>query len=113
MLTESEREWLEERKWCRFLFQCEECPKYDPMRIMHDKVDVPCKHFSLCATYTNSYDLADAAEFEARVAAKLAKIMPKALADPWFIENAKYINADATLEWARLSVEEEMDANAR
>ena len=56
-------------------------------------------------------ELLEAAEFEARVAALLAEIMPKALADPWFIENAKHINADATLKWARLSIEEEMDAN--
>ncbi len=56
-------------------------------------------------------ELQEAAEFEARVAALLAEIMPKALADPWFIENAKHITADATLKWARLSIEEEMDAN--
>ena len=55
-------------------------------------------------------ELQEAAEFEARVAALLAEIMSRALADPWFIENAKHINADATLKWARLSVEEEMDA---
>ena len=98
MLTDSEREWLEERSWCRFLFQCGECPKYDPMRILHDKVEVPCKHFSLCAAYTNSYDLADAAEFSERVAAKLA--------DSFFYEQYP---AEIRLMLARLEVEEEMD----
>ena len=107
MLTESERAWLKYRDIAnpRGTYFCEYCKNY-----------VECHSDMLwgideCPTAPLS--LLEAAEFEARVAALLAEIMPRALADPWFIENAKYINADVTQKLARLSVEEEMDAERK
>ena len=98
MLTDSEREWLKDRRnkaYCRY-----------------------CSVIDLCSNPNASGfkcplipDYEEAAEFSERVASLLAEIMPKALADPWFIKNAKDINADVTLKWAQLSVEEEMNAD--
>ena len=102
MLTDSEREWLNNRDnhaehFCRWCDTWETClGEFGAI---------------FCPSWTQKVQLREAAEFEARVAALLAEIMPKALADPWFIKNAKHINADATLKWARLSVEEEIDAD--
>lgn len=109
MLTESEKLWLHNRQAWRAIqrhgrrsewYSCVYCDYSGNKELCGSS---PCRlEFSVAS-------LIDALEFSERVAAKLAEIMPRALADPWFIENAKHINADVTLKWARLSVEEEMD----
>lgn len=95
MLTDSEREWLEQR---------------DAIRFALDGYRVPC----LDGPYEMRPDYEAAAEFESRVAAKLAercvlleKVVQKTLGV------AEYINlsaaAENVLKAARLQVEEEMD----
>ena len=100
MLTESEREWLEDRwhtPYCRY-----------------------CNVSKLCANpFASGYscpltgNMKDAAEFESRVAAKLA--------DPYFPSMDKgstfecgyfIIPSDDRLRCARIQVEEEMDGEA-
>ena len=79
MLTDSEREWLEQR---------------DAIQFALDGYRVP----GLDGPYEMRPDYEDAAIFEARVAAKLA--------DPFFYEQYP---AEIRLMLARLEVEEEMD----
>lgn len=79
MLTDSEREWLEQR---------------DAIQFALDEYRVP----GLDGPYEMRPDYEDAAEFSERVAAKLA--------DPFFYEQYP---AEIRLMLARLQVEEEMD----
>ena len=122
MLTNSEKRWLQLRKLYAGVnyfsyYSCMHCPEYNIGRWYGYKH--PCSKACLSNGCPNIdirssgavFDYVKALEFEARVAALLAEILPKALTDPWFIKNAKHITADATLKWARLSVEEEMDAD--
>ena len=123
MLTKREREWLEDReKWnfkldiydnSSFCPSCKHCEYFTEAAngvFCQDAEDMWLyDKLSKCPLVPSKELLLDAAEFEVLVAALLAEILPKALTDPWFIKNAKHITADATLKWARLSVEEEMD----
>ena len=82
MLTESEKEWLKTRDKKRpYCFYCEAL-------FGADSCYWKCVTES-CAMYP---DMQDAAEFSERVAAKLAKL-------------------DCVLKYARLAVEEEIDAD--
>ena len=89
MLTESEREWLNNRDnhaehFCRWCDTWETClGEFGAI---------------FCPSWTQKVQLLEAAIFEARVAAKLA--------DTFFFELAP---ADVRMMLARLEVEEEMD----
>ena len=97
MLTNSEWKWLADRKKER-LFVCRFCPGKAYGREMPDTGGVPCVCHCMslhirpeCYKLHKGTGWDDAAVFEARVAAKLAKM-------------------DCVLKYARLAVEEEMDA---
>lgn len=101
MLTDSERAWLKHRDIAnpRGTYFCEYCKDYAECHSdMGWGVECP----------TAPLSLQDAAEFEARVAAKLAKGIPQSA---WLAEAEK---CDMPPSWtrlklARLQVEEEMD----
>ena len=119
MLTNSEKLWLKTRDSYEY-FSCRYCPGlpyYGPFTPAHGR---PCARWCFKQKERKACRLAsyyeDSAEFEARVAAKLAeqcvlleKVVQKALGA------AEYINlsaaAENALKAARLQVEEEMDAN--
>lgn len=89
MLTQSEKRWLKKRKEWSVCSYCSNIPQ--TMCLYGER-----PHF--CALLDVDYK--DAAEFEGRVAAKLADIeyLPVADTRPW-----------VRLMYARLAVEEEMD----
>lgn len=115
-MTEREREWLERRRLfdgvnCWSHYSCQSCEHYGVGR--WEGYHHPCgvSVFGGCPKVNpDRYDLQKAAEFEARVAAKLA--------DPYFppmdvgSDGPRLLMPPADrLRCARLQVEEEMDAN--
>lgn len=125
MLTESEKEWLEDRaehddnKFCRWC-------KYNEVK-GREKYGVYCfcvydeyTEFNTCVT-KNYYlePILEAAEFEARVAAELTRIPRHYPEGPCDYGNARMCTIecalpwldcrDARLKWARLKVEEDFD----
>lgn len=75
-LTESELNWLKERKTehnCRFLF-CYACSHYDRSQDQNMCTYVPPYHGEFCAQEHENQDFEDAAEFSERVASKMVQI---------------------------------------
>lgn len=101
MLTQSEREWLEHR---------------DAMQFMTGTYIADFAEFPL---WNNGKDWQEAADFEGRVAAKLASVYQHV--NDYFInlpcdacpceKNCNLDCQDSILRWAQLAVEEEMDAD--
>ena len=112
MLTESEKKWLEQRnehpedRFCRWC-------QYNEVRGREEEEGIWCscnaeqdEPYGECVKEHEYFDrIFEAAEFEARVAVKLAC----AVSDPWFAAHKQDISADVVLEWARIRIEEEMD----
>ena len=96
MLTNSERKWLNDRKhkaYCRYCSGRYLCPNSNA-------------YVFRCPLIPN---LQDALEFEARVAAKLAKVISNLVQEePWPDVEVQATTPDLVLKWARLRVEEEM-----
>lgn len=111
MLTDSEREWLERRRlfdgvnrWSHY--SCRSCEHYAVGR--WEGYHYPCgvSVFGGCPKVNpDRYDMQEAAEFESRVAAKLAE---NAYRKVVLVEGD--ISDFGLLKWARLQVEEEIDA---
>ena len=108
MLTEQERKWLEERK--KRTQHCDTCPN----RVGYYELCSSCRSrslygLSLCPDYC------DAAEFEARVAARLAGAWAIG-EDMCFNNHCQLFDKDRCtacyLKNARIAVEEEMDNDA-
>ena len=58
-------------------------------------------------------EMLEAAEFEQRVAVKLAKVISNLVKEePWPDIEVQATTPDLVLKWVRLSVEEEMDENS-
>ena len=119
MLTDSENAWLADREKDRH-FVCRFCPGKEYGREMPDTGGVPCVCHCMSLHITpECYKLhkgtgwEDAAEFEARVAAKLAawETLPVPCMNDIFCNRSSLECASCRLKWARLTVEEEMDAN--
>ena len=108
MLTESEREWLEDREFFRHPYTCKWCDRYDPLLFFPTNKSIPCKWYQSCTSLNcpSQSDLQDAAEFSERVAARLAtdencgvdEDCPPNMPFGW-----------GRLKAARLKVEEEME----
>ena len=107
MLTDSEREWLNNRDnyaehFCRWCDAWEDC-QGELSAI-------------LCISWTQKVQLREAAEFEQRVAAKLADIYSEVESEichvcpAWFPCFGEQDCRATILKYARLKVEEEMDA---
>lgn len=104
MLTDNEREWLEKRG--RRRRYCRHCGK--------DRICTNINSFG-CLCPTEDADFKDVAKFEARVAARLASILPREILR-CISESAAHRKLDLwgmRLKWARLAVEEEMDADGK
>lgn len=92
MLTESEKQWLHNRKLSLNPY-CGWCMRYA----------LCCNpHYQMCPTQNT--DLQDAAEFSERVAAKLAEYAAQKI-------GIRVSRPERLLKAARLQVEEEMDAD--
>lgn len=103
MLGEAEKKWLEERTWPVWdYFSCRTC------KGMHEPT-MRCI-FGRCPIMTGYYK--DAAEFEARVAAKLAFAVQDC-GDCDHIENCNDDCERVRLKHARLAVEQEMEAEGK
>lgn len=93
MLTESERQWLKNRRnkaYCRH-----------------------CNPFASDYSCPLTGNMKDTAEFEGRVAVKLAKVIANLVKEnPFSDVEAQATTPDLVLKWARLSVEEEMDGKS-
>ena len=113
MLTESERQWLQGRElsdhFCEWCLNAQQCGE-------------------LCWCPTDrgtAFECTDAAMFEARMVAKLAEAFQYVLhdapgdhvqdipCDDCPVKKCRLDCKDSILKWARLQVEEEMDANAK
>lgn len=129
MLTESEREWLEERvllpcyscKYCTG-YHNQSCNAFEPLSSCWNRL---CENFDF--EYFDEEVFLDAAEFEGRVVAKLAGILDRTLRSRDYTLHADCTRVcpaatDCTknnllgfdcapylLKWARLAVEEEME----
>ena len=109
MLTESEKEWLKERVLlpCYFCKYCtgyhnQSCNAFEPLSSCWNRL---CENFDF--EYFDEEVFLDAAEFESRVAAKLADITFCTFRD---INGLRFeCLPEIRLKYARLSVEEEMD----
>lgn len=106
MLTDSEKKWLEERKYDLEIFGCYYCPSCKGF----DKREGGCI-FIRCMIFRINWE--DCAEFEARVAAKLTEI--SATWEPCFKAGGCPVEVlyahnciPCRLKHARLTVEEEM-----
>lgn len=109
-MTESEREWLEDREYARYHYSCQWCSQYDPMLIMPDRQDVPCMWYTTCPCHTNNYDYKDALEFSERMTTSMAKVIATLVRENPFSDiEVQAITPDLVLKWAYLSVEEEMN----
>ena len=124
MLTESEREWLEDsEKWnskldiydnsC-FCPPCKYCEYFTETAngvFCQDAEDMWLYNKpSKCPLVPSKELLLEAADFEQRVAAKLAKVISNLVKEaPWPDIEAQATTPDLVLKWARLAVEEEMD----
>lgn len=107
-LSDAEIKWLEERKKYSGLEFCPHCA-------MKKNGAFPCAKWLIngfCPT-VGGQDLRDAAEFEARVAANLAKKIPMAMRMSRVKDSDFIMNAETALALARLDVEEEMDQEAK
>ena len=137
MLTRKEKAWLRNReKWLKkidpwgnriFSLSCKNCSYFK-----HDGNGTPyCLGLEEAWVYEGNFDcwlipsrelLLEAAAFESRVACKLA-LAPTRIEPPcdWGQSDMCYIECgsiwldcrEARLKWARLKVEEELDANGK
>ena len=103
MLTEEEQQWLHDRLAGSFYAFCKWCPQYEACQ----------KYKQHCPTRENVMSVIEAAEFEARVAAKLARMSVDAIL-PCYQTNGDCPYTNPNCAWCRLmvarfSVEEEMD----
>lgn len=102
MITDSEKRWLRDRKLAPHPY-CGWCMKYA----------LCCSpKFAKCPT--KNADFGDALEFEGRVAAKLADAYwPPLVYTPVAPFEQLFMPPADRLKWARIKVEEEMDADLR
>lgn len=121
-LTEQERKWLEKRKKKNTRL-CTTCQNHAPWYVRGKLVKLGCRTDSgeACPFYRSSHtldDYRDAAEFEARVAAKLTLEEPCPLPENADLDECPYFTEDdgsafscrwCRLKRARIAVEEEMD----
>ena len=108
MLTDKESKWLEEREQITIangLYFCAHCDMYSGV-------------YSVFTGYCTAFEIddcpmvstfRDAAEFEARVAAKLAEGPDGCQECFWGLKGWSADNAEARLKHARLAVEAEME----
>lgn len=115
-LTESEKKWLEEREQHKRngeqFYSCADC---EHRSAEYDLFDGWCDNEGACPIELGYRDLQDAAEFSARVAARLTGLKAEELpCYPNFLcpYSAKLIGSCKAcyLKHARLAVEQEMDA---
>ena len=122
MLTEQEKEWLTMRKLWRYAI-CHYCPALQYKEDIHDCCYSCCHQGDgskpLCYKLRRASGGWDAAEFEARVAARLAELFSAStelapLCPSCPCEDDCYTGffkcESAILKYARLAVEEEMNA---
>lgn len=114
MLTEAEKKWLERRKnlcaRCEFNLYDNPCIKYGKRGASGE---YPGFYSTLCA----EYNFEDAAEFEARVAEKLARNICYNCPDnpdgcPASFEAPRRTGESCRMKHARLAAEAEMDNTA-
>lgn len=105
MLSEADWKWLNKRKvsWLNF---CDSCLY---KKTTHHLCYSFITHHEICPTALSLGDFHDAAEFEARVAAKLAEGPEDCQECFWGLKGWSADNAEARLKHARLAVEQEMD----
>lgn len=131
MLTDNEKRWLQLRKLYEGVtylsyYSCMHCPEYNIERWFEYKYpcNMACLHngcpFIDIRSSGTIFDYVEAAEFEQRVTTKLANVFQH-INDYWVNlpcdacpqEGKCDMDCnDSILKWARLQVEEEMDADS-
>lgn len=110
-LTELEKEWLEDRQENLEIFGgyfCPDCPEF----VLEDEGFMYCGRggWEQCVVANpHKFIFKDAAEFEARVAAKLAEGPEDCSECFWGTKGWSADNAEGRLKHARLAVEVEME----